>query len=118
MPFEKGNKLGGRPKGSKNKATDVNKLEIQELFYNVEEMKRDFQTLDAYKKFDIRMKAMNHFYSKPTTEIQIESKPWADQKFILDIGEEDLSEEEKKRIYFKHGGDGVNPIDLPLFLDE
>ena len=112
MPFKKGHKLSkGRPQGSKNKTTDVNKQEIQELFYDVEEMKRDFQTLDAYKKFDIRMKAMNHFYSKPTTEIQIESKPWADQKFILDIGEEDLSEEEKKRIYFEYG---ENP---PLFID-
>ena len=49
MPFEKGNKLGGRPKGPKNKATDVDKQKIQEIFYNVEEMKRDFQTLDAYK---------------------------------------------------------------------
>ena len=118
MPFEKGHKLSkGRPQGSKNKTTDVNKQQIQEIFYNVEEMKRDFQTLDAYKKFDIRMKAMNHFYSKPTTEIQIESKPWADQKFILDIGEEDLSEEEKKRLYFEAGGDGTNPVDLPLFLD-
>jgi len=110
MPFEKGNKLGGRPKGSKNKATDVNKLEIQEIFYNVEEMKRDFETLDAYKKFDVRMKAMNHFYSKPSTEIQLESKPWADLKFITDDGE-DLPEEEKKRIYFEYG---ENP---PLFID-
>jgi hypothetical protein len=31
MPFEKGNKLGGRPKGSKNKATDVDKQKIQEI---------------------------------------------------------------------------------------
>ena len=116
MPFEKGNKLGGRPKGSKNKATDVDKQKIQEIFYNVEEMKRDFETLDAYKKFDVRMKAMNHFYSKPSTEIQIESKPWADLKFITEDGE-DLPEEEKKRIYFEAGGDGTNPVDLPLFLD-
>jgi len=110
MPFEKGNKLGGRPKGSKNKATDVDKQKIQEIFYNVEEMKRDFETLDAYKKFDVRMKAMSHFYSKPSTEIQIESKPWADLKFITEDGE-DLSEEEKKRIYFEYG---ENP---PLFID-
>ena len=118
MPFQKGNKLAkGRPQGSKNKSPDVNKLEIQELFYNVEEMKKDFQTLDAYKKFDVRMKAMSHFYSKPTTEIQIESKPWANVKFITDVGEEDLSEEKKKELYFKYGGDGTNPVDLPLFLD-
>ena len=118
MPFKKGHKLSkGRPKGSKNKSKDVDKQKIQEIFYNVEEMKRDFETLDAYKKFDVRMKAMNHFYSKPSTEIQIESKPWADLKFIRDVGEEDLSEEEKKELYFKHGGDGTNPVDLPLFLD-
>ena len=52
MSFQKGNNLGakGRPVWSKNKTTDLNKQEIQELFYDVEEMKRDFQTLDAYKK--------------------------------------------------------------------
>jgi len=110
MPFKKGHKLSkGRPQGSKNKTTDVNKQEIQELFYDVEEMKRDFQTLDAYKKFDVRMKAMNHFYSKPSTEIQIESKPW-DVKYITEDGA-DLPEEEKKRIYFEYG---ENP---PLFID-
>ena len=48
MPFQKGNKLSkGRPAGSKNKSTDVDKMELQELLYNVEEMKRDFLTLDA-----------------------------------------------------------------------
>ena len=33
MPFQKGNKLGakGRPVGSKNKATDVQKFEFQEI---------------------------------------------------------------------------------------
>tara|TARA_B100000767_G_scaffold176211_1_gene164648 strand:- start:1296 stop:1424 length:129 start_codon:yes stop_codon:yes gene_type:complete len=35
MPFEKGHKLStGRPQGSKNKATDVEKLELQEIFKN------------------------------------------------------------------------------------
>ena len=47
----------------------------------------------------------------------VESKPWANVGYITDIGEEDLSEEEKKELYFKHGGDGTNPVDLPLFLD-
>ena len=65
-------------------------------------MKRDFQTLDAYKKFDISMKAMSHFYSKPSTEIQLESKPWAELKYITDDGE-DMPDEEKKRIYFEYG---------------
>ena len=118
MPFQKGNKLAkGRPQGSKNKTTDVNKLEIQELFYNVEEMKKDFQTLDAYKKFDVRMKEMSFFYSRPTIDMTVESKPWANVKFITDVGEKDLSEEEKKRIYFEAGVDGTNPLDLPLFID-
>ena len=40
MPFQKGNKLAkGRPKGSKNKATDVQKFEIQNIFFNLDEMK-------------------------------------------------------------------------------
>ena len=42
----------------------------------------------------------------------------AEPKFIVGVGEEDLSEEKKKEIYFKYGGDGTNPIDLPLFIDE
>ena len=116
MPFEKGNKIGGRPKGSKNKATDVQKVELQQMLFNIEDMKRDFETLDAYKKFDVRMKAMSFFYSRPAIDMTIESKPWADVKFITDDGE-DLSEEEKKELYFKHGGDGTNTVDLPLFLD-
>ena len=39
MPFQKGNKLGakGRPKGSKNKATDVNKFQLQQALYNIDE---------------------------------------------------------------------------------
>ena len=117
-PFQKGNKLGakGRPVGSKNKATDVQKLELQQMLFNIEDMKRDFETLDAYKKFDVRMKAMSFFYSRPAIDMTIESKPWADVKFITDDGE-DLSEEEKKRIYFEAGGDGTNPVDLPLFID-
>mgnify|MGYP001378846005 CR=1 FL=1 len=51
MPFQKGNKLGakGRPVGSKNKATDVQKLELQQMLFNIEDMKRNFETLDAYK---------------------------------------------------------------------
>ena len=59
---------------------------------------------------------MSFFYSRPAIDMTIESKPWADVKFITDDGE-DLSEEEKKELYFKHGGDGTNPVDLPLFLD-
>ena len=55
MPFEKGHKLSNlRPQGSKNKAKDVEKLELQEILFNIGDMKRDFQTLDAYKKWEIR----------------------------------------------------------------
>jgi len=118
MPFEKGHKLSkGRPVGSKNKSTDIQKVELQEMLFDMEDMKRDFQSLDAYKKFDVRMKAMSFFYSKPTIDMTVESKPWKDIKFITDVGEDDLPEEEKKRIYFEHGGDGTNAVDLPLFID-
>jgi hypothetical protein len=37
------------------------------------------------------MKAMSFFYSRPSIDMTIESKPWADIKFIRDVGEEDLS---------------------------
>ena len=45
MPFQKGNKLGakGRPVGSKNKATDVQKFELQQMLFNIEDMKKDFR---------------------------------------------------------------------------
>ena len=118
MPFEKGHKLSkGRPVGSKNKSTDIQKVELQEMLFDMEDMKRDFQSLDAYKKFDVRMKAMSFFYSKPTIDMTVESKPWKDVGFITDDGE-DLPEAEKKRIYFEAGGDGTNYVDMPLFIDE
>ena len=65
MPFQKGNKLGakGRPKGSKNKATDVNKFQLQQVLYNIEEFINDFNSLSPDKKMDIRMKGMSFFYS-------------------------------------------------------
>ena len=46
MPFQKGNKLGakGRPKGSKNKSTDLQKIELQPMSFNIEDIKKDFQT--------------------------------------------------------------------------
>jgi len=117
MPFEKGNKLSkGSPVGSKNKSTDVDKMELQELFYNIEEMKRDFLKMDAYKKFDVRMKAMSFFYSRPTTEIVLESKPWLKHKIIGPDGK-DVSDEIKEKLYIKHGGNGTNNIELPLFYD-
>ena len=47
MPFQKGNKLvaKGRPVGSKNKSTDVQNFELQQMLFNIEDMKKDFQTL-------------------------------------------------------------------------
>ena len=72
MPFEKGHKLSNlRPQGSKNKAKDVEKLELQEILFNIGDMKRDFQTLDAYKKWEIRCRFQGSFYSKPTAEIEV-----------------------------------------------
>ena len=47
-----------------------------------------------HKKLDILMKAISHFYSKPSTEISTDSKPWADVKFITENGE-DLTEHKK-----------------------
>jgi len=61
---------------------------------------------------------MSFFYSKPTIDMTVESKTRKEEGFIRDGGEKDVPEAVKKRIYFEHGGDGINPIDLPLFLDE
>ena len=61
------------------------------MLFNIEDMKKGFQTLDAYKKFDVRMKAKFFFCSRPAIDMAVESKPYADVKFITDIGEEDLT---------------------------
>ena len=88
------------------------------MLFNIEDMKKDFQTLDAYKKFDVRMIAMSFFYSRPAVDMTVDSKPpYADIKFITNVGDEDLTMEQKKELYYKFGGDGINPIDFPLFLD-
>ena len=42
MPFQKGNKLAkGRPLGSKNKSTDVQKFELQQMLFNIEESQKN-----------------------------------------------------------------------------
>jgi hypothetical protein len=72
MPFEKGHNLSkGRPKGAKNKATDIEKAELHDILFNVEDMAREFKNLDAYKKWEIRCRFQSSFYSKPTTEIEL-----------------------------------------------
>ena len=40
-------KTKGRPKGAKNKATDFQKQELQEILFDVEDMAREFKNLDA-----------------------------------------------------------------------
>ena len=86
MPFQKGNTLGakGRPKGSKNKATDVQKFEIQNIFFNLDEMKRDFEMLSPGKKYDIRMKAMSFFYSKLAVELEVDTDSQTKFDYITD----------------------------------
>mgnify|MGYP005698965795 CR=1 FL=1 len=115
MPFQKGNTLGakGRPKGSKNKATDVNKFELQQTLYNMEEFANDFKALSPDKKMDIRMKAMGFFYSRPIVEIEVENTDYLNVEYITAIGEE-VTDEQKKQMYLKHGHKG----EMPLWLDE
>ena len=117
MPFKKLHKISKvRHKWSKNKSTDLQNFELQQMLFNIEDMEKDFQTLDVYKKFDIRMKAMSFFYSRPAIDMTVESTKYLDQKFILGPGEL-VTDEQSNELYIKHGGDGTNPIDLPLFLD-
>ena len=105
MPFQKGNKLSlkGRSKGSKNKATDVNKFELQQTLYNMEEFINDFKALSPDKKMDIRMKGMSFFYSRPTMEIEVESKRYLEVEYITDIGHEEVTLEQKERMWLKYG---------------
>ena len=118
MPFQKGNKLGakGRPKGSKNKATDVNKFELQQTLYNMEEFVNDFKALSPDKKMDIRMKAMSFFYSRPTMEIEVESKRYLEVEYITDIGHDEVTLEQKERMWLKYGNGDPN-AEMPLMFD-
>jgi hypothetical protein len=118
MPFQKGNKLGakGRPKGSKNKATDVNKFELQQTLYNMEEFVNDFKALSPDKKMDIRMKAMSFFYSRPTMEIELESKKYLEIEYITDIGHDEVTLEQKERMWLKYGN-GNPDAEMPLMFD-
>jgi hypothetical protein len=118
MPFQKGNKLGakGRPKGSKNKATDVNKFELQQTLYNMEEFINDFKALSPDKKMDIRMKAMSFFYSRPTMEIELESKKYLEIEYITDIGHDEVTLEQKERMWLKYGN-GNPDAEMPLMFD-
>ena len=43
------------------------------------------------------MKAMSFFYSRPAVDMTVDSKPpYAEIKFITDVGDEDLIMEQKK----------------------
>ena len=118
MPFQKGNTLGakGRPKGSKNKATDVQKFELQQMLFNLEEMKRDFEMLSPDKKYDIRMKAMSFFYSRPAVELEVDSTPWTKVEYITDIGHEEVTLEQKERMWLKYRNGDPN-AEMPLMFD-
>ena len=62
------------------------------------------------------MKAMPYFYSRPTTGIVLESNPWLKHKVIGPDGK-DLSDEIKEKFYKKHGFNGTNNVELPLFYN-
>ena len=116
MPFEKGHKLStGRPRGSKNKITDVSKADLQEIIFDLERFRNDFNSISPEKRMDICMRAMPYFYSRPTLEMSIDNKPWLDIEFIENEGEE-IPDEKKKEIYFKYGGDGTNISRYATFL--
>ena len=115
MPFQKGNKLGakGRPKGSKNKATDVAKVQLQEILFDLDRFKADFNSISPEKRLDISMKAMGFFYSRPIVEIEVENTDYLNVEYVTAIGEE-VTDEQKKQMYLKHGQKG----EMPLRLDE
>ena len=62
------------------------------------------------------MKAMSFFYSRPTTEIALESKPLLKHKIMGPDGKY-VSDEIKDKLYRKHEGNGTNDVEVPLFYD-
>lgn len=87
MPFEKGNKLGGRKKGSANKTTN----EIREAFSNMlgentEQLKKDFAELEPRDRIKLFLDMSK--YIIPTlkaTELDIGDKTL--QKFNKPLAE-------------------------------
>ena len=57
MPFQKGNKLGGRTKGATNKLTKEIKQILQEVVFNAEEIRLVYHALEPHQKaeFMVRM---------------------------------------------------------------
>ena len=57
---------------------------------------------------DIRMKGMSFFYSRPTMELEVE--------YITDIGHDEVTLEQKERMWLKYGNGDPN-AEMPLMFD-
>lgn len=75
MAFEKGNKLGGRKKGSKNKATTNIREAFQSLIENnLERIQEDMDSLDAKDRLNYIISLTNYCVPKlKATELKVES---------------------------------------------
>tara|TARA_B110001450_G_scaffold81387_1_gene77133 strand:- start:213 stop:494 length:282 start_codon:yes stop_codon:yes gene_type:complete len=75
MPFEKGNQLSkGRPAGSLNKVTSTNRNFLQNLLYNHEEFKSDWEQLDINERMSLRIK-LAPFVLPRAVEEEIQQTP-------------------------------------------
>ncbi len=75
MPFEKGNQLSkGRPAGSLNKVTSTNRNFLQNLLYNHEEFKSDWEQLDINERMSLRIKLAS-FVLPRAVEEEIQQTP-------------------------------------------
>lgn len=64
----------------------------------------------------ITMKAMSFFYSRPTMEIELESKKYLEIEYITDIGHDEVTLEQKERMWLKYGN-GNPDTEMPLMFD-
>jgi len=94
----KGNKTGGRAKGSKNKTTAELKEFINAFIAdNLEDMQAQYNSLDAYKKFEVMDKLMKYVLpSRPLIEIdslaiQFNSLPLFVDNKVIDLTSVDNS---------------------------
>ena len=75
MPFEKGNQLSkDRPAGSLNKVTSTNRNFLQNLLYNHEEFKSDWEQLDINERMSLRIKLAS-FVLPRAVEEEIQQTP-------------------------------------------
>ena len=89
MKYETGNNYGsGRPKGSPNKTTSEAKELINELVFNADQFREDWENMNAHERMEIRIKLAKFIIPEPK-EAPASSVP-EDYPLFIDTREDAL----------------------------